>query len=48
MPMGMGGPAFGMMPFEERYHALPVAAADKSDTSKLEVYFYRENLKIAV
>ena len=33
----MGGPAFGMMPFEERYHALPVAAADKSDTSKLEV-----------
>jgi len=34
--MGMGGPAFGMMPFEERYHALPVAAADKSDTSKLE------------
>ncbi len=38
MPMGMmGGPAFGMMPFEERYHALPVAAAEKSDTSKLEV-----------
>ena len=32
--MGRGG--FGMMPFEERYHAVPVAAADKSDTSKLE------------
>jgi hypothetical protein len=41
MPMGMGGPAFGMMPFEERYHALPVAAADKSDTSKLEVCNFR-------
>lgn len=40
MPMGMmGGPAFGMMPFEERYHALPVAAAEKSDTSKLEVRY---------
>ncbi|KAJ1473444.1 ubiquitin fusion degradation protein UFD1-domain-containing protein [Baffinella frigidus] len=32
----MGGGGFGMMPFEERYHAVPVAAADKSDTSKLE------------
>jgi len=34
--MMFGGAGFGMMPFEERYHAVPVAAADKSDTSKLE------------
>jgi len=33
-PMGAAG--FGMMNFEERYHAVPVAAADKTDTSKLE------------
>lgn len=32
----MGGAGFGMMSFEERYHAIPVAAADKTDTSKLE------------
>ena len=31
--MGMGGHGFGMMTFEERYHAVPVAAADKTDTS---------------
>jgi hypothetical protein len=33
---GMGGHGFGQMPFEERYHAVPIAAAEKSDTSKLE------------
>uniref|UniRef100_A0A6U2G3B6 Ubiquitin fusion degradation protein n=2 Tax=Hemiselmis andersenii TaxID=464988 RepID=A0A6U2G3B6_HEMAN len=33
---GFGGAGFGMMNFEERYHAVPVAAADKTDTSRLE------------
>ncbi|EKX52015.1 UFD1-like protein, CDC48 co-factor [Guillardia theta CCMP2712] len=32
----MGGRGFGQANFSQRYHAIPVAAADKSDTSKLE------------